>query len=58
MEKKEDGKEKRGCVLERYSRVTGYLSPMARWNPGKISEAKERKKFDKSLKPLDSDKKM
>jgi anaerobic ribonucleoside-triphosphate reductase len=30
---------------EIYSRVCGYLSPTSQWNPGKISELKDRKVF-------------
>jgi len=43
---KKDGK----CHLEQYSRISGYLSPLVRWNPGKVSEWHDRKMFDKSLK--------
>ncbi len=32
-------------VCEVYSRVCGYLSPTSQWNPGKISELKDRKEF-------------
>ena len=31
-----------------YSRVVGYLQPVANWNPGKQEEFKDRKMFDKS----------
>jgi len=34
---------------EVYSRVVGYLRPTKQWNPGKLSEFKDRKTFDKSL---------
>ena len=30
---------------EVYSRVVGYLSPIARWNIGKLSEYNSRKNF-------------
>lgn len=32
-------------LCEVYSRVCGYLSPTAQWNPGKKSELKDRKIF-------------
>jgi ribonucleoside-triphosphate reductase len=30
---------------EVYSRITGYYSPVHRWNPGKKSEYKDRKEY-------------
>jgi anaerobic ribonucleoside-triphosphate reductase len=41
-----DGKNVQRQRVECYSRVVGYLSPIHRWNPGKISEFKERKNFN------------
>ena len=29
-----------------YSRITGYYQPTIQWNPGKVEEMKERKKYD------------
>ena len=34
---------------EVYSRIVGYLRPTNQWNPGKLSEFKDRKTFDKGL---------
>lgn len=34
---------------EVYSRVVGYLRPVAQWNDGKQTEFKDRKLFDNSL---------
>ena len=31
---------------EVFSRVVGYLRPISSWNPGKISEYKDRVNFD------------
>ena len=37
-----EGKEVARQVTEIYSRVCGYMSPLARWNPGKRSEKRQR----------------
>ncbi|GAG32218.1 unnamed protein product [marine sediment metagenome] len=42
-----------GCKTLVYSRVTGFYSDTARYNPGKAKEFGERKKFDKSIKGSD-----
>jgi len=39
----ENKKERTKC--ERYSRVVGYLRPVAQWNDGKQEEFKDRKLF-------------
>lgn len=31
---------------EIYSRIVGYIRPIRQWNPGKISEWKDREFFD------------
>jgi len=33
---------------EVYSRVVGYIRPIAQWNPGKKSEFKDRKVFKRA----------
>ena len=38
-------KEKERTKCERYSRVVGYLRPVAQWNDGKQEEFKDRKLF-------------
>jgi anaerobic ribonucleoside-triphosphate reductase len=30
---------------EIFSRICGYIRPISQWNPGKISELKDRKLF-------------
>jgi anaerobic ribonucleoside-triphosphate reductase len=37
-------KERQKCEV--YSRVVGYLSPVQRWNKGKVAEYNQRKTFD------------
>lgn len=37
---------------EIFSRVVGYIRPLANFNPGKMSEWKERVFFDETLKKL------
>lgn len=44
MEKKKKEIERQKCLV--YSRVTGWLTPVSKWNPGKASEWKDRKPFD------------
>ena len=39
--------ERQPCEV--YSRVSGYLSPIQRWNSGKRSEFEQRKTYDKML---------
>jgi len=34
---------------EVYSRVVGYIRPVAQWNDGKQSEFRDRKEYDKQL---------
>lgn len=31
---------------EIFSRIVGYIRPIRQWNPGKISELRDRKMFD------------
>ncbi len=40
---------------EVWSRVVGYLRPVNQYNPGKQEEFKDRKMFDKSAIPKESD---
>lgn len=40
------------CKVEIFSRVTGFFSPIQVWNPGKVEEFKQRKKFDKSIRTM------
>ena len=42
-----------GCVVDgckahvsAYSRIVGYLTPLARWNDGKAQEFRDRTEFD------------
>uniref|UniRef100_A0A6M3JD12 Putative anaerobic ribonucleoside-triphosphate reductase n=1 Tax=viral metagenome TaxID=1070528 RepID=A0A6M3JD12_9ZZZZ len=44
MEDKKKNKSK--CVLLRYQRITGYFQATNAWNPGKVSELKDRKYYD------------
>ena len=41
-----------------YSRITGYYQPTSQWNPGKIEEFGDRKKYTTStqLETKDTDK--
>ena len=34
------------CIVEVYSRVTGFMRPVQDWNKGKTEEYKGRKTFD------------
>ena len=34
------------CVVEVFSRVTGFYTPRQRWNPGKLKEGSERKTYE------------
>jgi ribonucleoside-triphosphate reductase len=45
---KQEGKRTK---CEVYSRVVGYLRPVSQWNNGKQQEFKDRKTYDKQLKP-------
>jgi ribonucleoside-triphosphate reductase len=36
---------KRKMPMEVYSRITGYVRPVSKWNEGKVQEFKERKEF-------------
>lgn len=38
------------CKTFVYSRITGFYQPLMTWNPGKVSEWNDRKKFDKAFK--------
>lgn len=38
-------KQKQRTRCEVYSRVVGYLSPVDRWNDGKVSEWKSRETY-------------
>ena len=38
-------KEFKRQACEIYSRVVGYIRPISSWNPGKLSEYKDRKVF-------------
>lgn len=38
-------KEFKRVACEVYSRVVGYIRPISAWNPGKVSEYKDRKLF-------------
>lgn len=41
-------KNRTECLV--YSRVVGWLTPTKNWNPGKVSEWKDRKTFDVNSK--------
>ena len=41
-----DDLESRRTLCEVYSRVVGYMRPVAQWNHGKRQEFKDRKAFD------------
>jgi len=34
------------CIVEVFSRVTGFMRPVQEWNNGKVAEFKDRKKYD------------
>jgi hypothetical protein len=36
------------CEVEVFSRVTGFFRPVQAWNPGKIEEFGDRKKYTTS----------
>lgn len=36
---------KRACLVEVYSRITGFFRPVDTWNPGKREELKDRKGY-------------
>ena len=38
------------CVMEVYSRVTGFMRPVSSWNKGKQAEFKERHHYDEDFK--------
>jgi ribonucleoside-triphosphate reductase len=38
-------KDKRRCVVEVFSRVTGFFRPVQDWNAGKQGEFTDRKKY-------------
>lgn len=40
---------KKRQVCEVYSRVVGYLRPVAQWNEGKQEEYSERKEYNQQL---------
>ncbi len=37
--------DEKKCNVEVFSRVTGFFRPMQTWNPGKVEEFKNRKKY-------------
>jgi ribonucleoside-triphosphate reductase len=39
-------RQKSKCRVEVFSRVTGFYRPVQSFNPGKVSEVKDRKKYD------------
>jgi len=39
-------RKKSNCSLERYQRITGYFQSTHAWNPGKVSELKDRKYYN------------
>jgi len=39
--------ERTKCEI--YSRVVGFITPLANWNKGKKEEYKDRKEFDQEL---------
>ncbi len=43
--KKEEIRQNK-CVVEVYSRVTGFYRPIQGWNKGKQEEGKDRVKYD------------
>ena len=40
------------CKTEVFARVTGFFQPTGTWNPGKVQEFKDRKKFDRFFKDV------
>jgi anaerobic ribonucleoside-triphosphate reductase len=44
--KKFNNKERKRTRCEVYSRVVGYLRPIDSFNPGKLSEFRDRKTFN------------
>ena len=40
----------KSCLIEIYSRVTGFFRPVQVWNKGKQAEFKDRKTFKKDFK--------
>ena len=46
-DKEISGKIKRAkCIVEVFSRVTGFFRPVQRWNKGKVSEFHDRKTYE------------
>jgi len=45
--KKKELSEVVGTTTEVYTRIVGYYRPLKNWNPGKMSEYKDRKVFAK-----------
>ena len=43
--------KKQRTRVECYSRVVGFLTPISQWNKGKKEEFRDRKTFDKQLRP-------
>ena len=41
-----DKEKKPKCEVEVFSRITGFFRPVKEWNPGKVEEFKDRKKYD------------
>ncbi len=35
-----------GKPVEVYSRIVGYLTPLSRWNDGKVQEFRDRTEYD------------
>lgn len=46
-EKKKELLQVVGTPTEVYTRIVGYYRPLKNWNPGKMSEYKDRKVFAK-----------
>ena len=42
----ENTQTRRGCEVEVFSRVTGFMRPVQAWNPGKKAEFAERKLYN------------
>jgi len=49
MDKNNGAKQRTRCEI--FSRVVGFLTPISQWNKGKQEEFRDRKTFDKQLRP-------
>ena len=47
MEAQENELKRQACEV--YSRIVGYIRPVAQWNDGKQSEFRDRKEYNKQL---------